>query len=327
MADVRTTTISDAQTVPEAPPSPTHVAIRREDYRPPDWLVPEIRLDFDLDPGRTLVRATLSVERNGAHDRPLKLDGDELKLLSVNTDGQWRIEGKQLVVDISGDRARIQTEVEISPAANTKLMGLYASGGMLCTQCEAEGFRRITFFPDRPDVLSKYHVRMEADAQRFPILLSNGNRIAEGHSADGRHWSEFEDPFPKPCYLFALVAGDLKANRDSFTTMSGREVDLAIWVREADLPKTQHAMESLKLAMAWDEKVYGREYDLAQFNIVAVSDFNMGAMENKSLNIFNSAYVLADQETATDADFDNIARVVAHEYFHNWSGDRVTCRD
>ncbi|MEA3058975.1 MAG: aminopeptidase [Sphingomonadales bacterium] len=206
-------------------------------------------------------------------------------------------------------------------------MGLYASGGMLSTLCEAEGFRRITFFPDRPDVLSKYRVRMEGDATQFPILLSNGNRVAHGDAANGRHWAEWEDPFPKPCYLFALVAGDLKANRDSFTTMSGRKVDLFIWVREADLPRTQHAMDSLKLAMAWDEKVYGREYDLDLFNIVAVSDFNMGAMENKSLNIFNSAYVLADQETATDADFDNIARVVAHEYFHNWSGDRVTCRD
>jgi aminopeptidase N len=330
MPDVRTTTIPDAETAPEAPPSPTHVAIRREDYRPPDWLVPQIRLDFGLDPERTRVSATLSVERNGAHDRPLRLDGDGLKLISVKLDGgeaAHRIDGEQLVIDVPADRATIETEVEISPAANTKLMGLYASGGMLCTQCEAEGFRRITFFPDRPDVLSKYHVRMEADAQRFPILLSNGNRIAHGDAADGRHWAEFEDPFPKPCYLFALVAGDLKANRDEFTTMSGRKVDLAIWVREADLPKTQHAMNSLKLAMAWDERVYGREYDLDQFNIVAVSDFNMGAMENKSLNIFNSAYVLADQETATDADFDNIARVVAHEYFHNWSGDRVTCRD
>jgi aminopeptidase N len=328
MADVRT--LPDAQTAPEAPPSPQHVATRREDYRPPDWLVPEIRLEFDLDAERTHVRATLSVQRNGDHDRPLVLDGSELKLLSVRVDGQdgkWRLENSQLVVDLTGSEATVETEVEISPAANTKLMGLYASGGMLCTQCEAEGFRRITFFPDRPDVLSKYHVRMEADVARFPVLLSNGNRVADGESADGRHWAEWQDPFPKPCYLFALVAGDLKANRDTFTTMSGRKVDLAIWVREADLPKTHHAMNSLKLAMAWDENVYGREYDLDQFNIVAVSDFNMGAMENKSLNIFNSAYVLADQETATDADFDNIARVVAHEYFHNWSGDRVTCRD
>ena len=325
MADVRT--LPDAQTAPEAPPSPTHVAIRREDYRPPDWLVPEIRLEFDLDADRTRVRATLNVERNGEHDRPLRLDGDGSKLVSVKADGEWRMDGPQLVVEVPGDRATIETEVEIDPAANTKLMGLYASSGMLCTQCEAEGFRRITFFPDRPDVLSKYRVRMEGDAGRFPVLLSNGNRVAAGEAADGRHWAEWEDPFPKPCYLFALVAGDLQANRDSFTTMSGRKVDLAIWVREADLPKTSHAMDSLKLAMAWDEKVYGREYDLDQFNIVAVSDFNMGAMENKSLNIFNSAYVLADQETATDADFDNISRVVAHEYFHNWSGDRVTCRD
>src|SRR5438270_3256434 len=330
MLDVRTTSISDAQTAPEAPPSPTHVAIRREDYRPPDWLVPEISLDFDLSTETTRVRATLGVERNGTHDRPLKLDGDELELASVQVDGQpadYRMDGPTLVLDVRGDRATIQTEVVIHPAANTKLMGLYASNGMLCTQCEAEGFRRITFFPDRPDVLSKYHVRMEGDAAAFPVLLSNGNRVAHGEAPDGRHWAEWQDPFPKPCYLFALVAGDLKANRDSFTTMSGRKVDLFIWVREADLPKTQHAMESLKLAMAWDEQVYGREYDLDQFSIVAVSDFNMGAMENKSLNIFNSAYVLADQETATDADFDNIARVVAHDYFHNWSGDRVTCRD
>jgi len=329
MLDVRTTT-AETQNIPEAPAAPTHVAIRREDYRPPDWLVPEIELDFDLELDRTRVRARLTVERNGAHDRPLKLDGDELKLLSVEvdgSDGKWRLEGKQLVIEIAGDRATVETEVEINPAANTKLMGLYASNGMLCTQCEAEGFRRITFFPDRPDVLSKYRVRMEGDAKAFPILLSNGNRIAHGEGENGRHWADWEDPFPKPCYLFALVAGDLKANRDSFTTTSGRKVDLFIWVREADLPKTQHAMDSLKLSMAWDEKVYGREYDLDQFNIVAVSDFNMGAMENKSLNIFNSAYVLADQETATDADFDNIARVVAHEYFHNWSGDRVTCRD
>ncbi|HWU93932.1 MAG TPA: M1 family aminopeptidase, partial [Sphingomicrobium sp.] len=331
MADIRSTPpLSDAQTAPEAPPSPTHVAIRREDYRPPDWLVPEIRLDFDLDAECTRVRATLQVERNGEHARPLRLDGSEVKLVSVKLDGvdaDHRFEGDQLVVDIAASRATVETEVEIRPAANTKLMGLYASGGMLCTQCEAEGFRRITFFPDRPDVLSKYSVRMEGDATLFPILLSNGNRVAAGEGADGRHWAEWQDPFPKPCYLFALVAGDLQANRDSFTTMSGRKVDLAIWVREADLPKTAHAMASLKAAMKWDEEVYGREYDLDQFNIVAVSDFNMGAMENKSLNIFNSAYVLADQETATDADFDNIARVVAHEYFHNWSGDRVTCRD
>ena len=334
MADVRTTTLADAETAPEAPPSPKHMAIRREEYRPPDWLVPDIALRFTLGLEKTRVQSKLSIERN-PEAKPatkiLRLNGDGLQPLGVWIDGtptdKWTMEGGDLLIELSGDRHEIGIENEIAPAANTKLMGLYASNGMLCTQCEAEGFRRITFFPDRPDVLSKYVVRMEGDAAQFPILLSNGNRIAEGKSDYGRHWAEYEDPFPKPCYLFALVAGDLKSNHDSFTTMSGRNVDLAIWVREADLPKTQHAMNSLKLAMAWDEKVYGREYDLDLFNIVAVSDFNMGAMENKSLNIFNSAYVLADQETATDADFDNIARVVAHEYFHNWSGDRVTCRD
>jgi len=333
MADVRTT-LPDAETAPEAPPSPKHVAIRREDYRPPDWLVPSTELRFTLGIEETRVQSKLLVERNpDAAQRAsvVRLNGDGLQPAGVWVDGQqtdeWSMDGGDLLIELPGDRHEIGIDTEISPAANTKLMGLYASNGMLCTQCEAEGFRRITFFPDRPDVLSRYRVRMEGDASLFPILLSNGNRVAGGESADGRHWAEFEDPFPKPSYLFALVAGDLKANRDSFTTMSGRKVDLAIWVREADLPKTQHAMNSLKLAMAWDEKVYGREYDLDQFNIVAVSDFNMGAMENKSLNIFNSAYVLADQETATDADFDNIARVVAHEYFHNWSGDRVTCRD
>ena len=324
----------DIRTNPEAPPSPTHVAIRREDYRPPDWLVTEIGLRFTLGIEKTRVQSKLSVKRNPdaqTDTNVLRLNGDELTPAGVWIDGEqsdeWTMEGSDLLIELCGDQHEIGIDTEINPTANTKLMGLYASNGMLCTQCEAEGFRRITFFPDRPDVLSKYRVRMEGDANLFPVLLSNGNRVAHGDSADGSHWAEWEDPFPKPCYLFALVAGDLKANRDTFTTMSGRKVNLFIWVREADLPKTQHAMDSLKLAMAWDEKVYGREYDLDQFSIVAVSDFNMGAMENKSLNIFNSAYVLADQETATDADFDNIARVVAHEYFHNWSGDRVTCRD
>jgi aminopeptidase N len=306
------------------------MTIRREDYRPPDWLVPAVHLDFALDGPATRLRAQLTVERNGAHDRPLRLDGDELTPLSVRVDGEavaWEMDGPVLVVPIAGDQATVETEVELNPSANTKLMGLYESGGMLCTQCEAEGFRRITFFPDRPDVLSRYTVRMEADAERFPILLTNGNPVRTGTAEGGRHWAEWEDPFPKPSYLFALVAGDLQANRDSFTTMSGRKVDLAIWVRDGDIPKTAHAMASLKAAMQWDEEVYGREYDLDLFNIVAVSDFNMGAMENKGLNIFNSRYILADRETATDADFDGIAGVVAHEYFHNWSGDRVTCRD
>src|SRR5687768_10990907 len=318
--------MSDARLNPESPPSPEHVAVLRKDYRPPDWLVPEVALDVALDAERTVVRARLNVARNGGHDRPLRLAGDELELVRVSG-GDWAIEGEELVIAIDGDQATIETEVAVTPNANSKLMGLYASGGILCTQCESEGFRRITFHPDRPDVLSRYKVRMSADKARFPILLANGNLVGHGDGDGGTHWAEWDDPFPKPSYLFALVAGDLKRNGDRFTTMSGRKVELNIWVREKDLPKTAHAMASLKAAMRWDEKVYGREYDLDLFNIVAVDDFNFGAMENKGLNIFNSRYVLADQETATDVDFDNIAGVVAHEYFHNWSGDRVTCRD
>ncbi len=316
----------DVQNAPAAPP-----VIHREDYRPPDWLVPHVDLDFSLAAERTRVRATLSVERNGDHDRALRLDGDELVPLVVRVDGEetanWALEEGALVIPLDGRAHRIETEVELNPAANTKLMGLYASSGLLCTQCEAEGFRRITFFPDRPDVLSRYHVRMEAVRGTYPVLLCNGDPIGEGDLADGRHWAEWDDPFPKPCYLFALVAGNLHANRDTFTTGSGRKVDLAIWVAENDVPKTAHAMAALKTSMEWDEKVYGREYDLAIFNIVAVDDFNFGAMENKGLNIFNSRYILADPDTATDIDYDGVLGVVAHEYFHNWSGDRVTCRD
>ncbi|MEA3038002.1 MAG: aminopeptidase, partial [Sphingomonadales bacterium] len=312
----------DVQTAPAAPPA----ANRREDYRPPDWLVPEIALDFDLDPERTRVRARLSVTRNGAHDRPLKLDAQALTLVEVKVDGKPADHSYAdcvLTIPLAGETATVETLVDIAPRANTQLMGLYESGGILCTQCEAEGFRRITPFVDRPDVLTRYNVRMTADKAAYPVLLSNGDPVASGEAEGGRHWAEWRDPFPKPCYLFALVAGDLVANRDSFTTRSGREVALGIWVREADLPRTAHAMASLKAAMKWDEEVYGREYDLEMFNIVAVSDFNFGAMENKGLNIFNSRYILADAETATDADFDAIAGVVAHEYFHNWSGDRV----
>jgi aminopeptidase N len=305
--------------------------IRREDYRAPDWLAPEIALDFDLDPAKTRVKTRLSVVRNGVHDRPLVLNGEGLKPLSVSVDEagftSWRIDQDGLVLDLSGDAHVIETEVEIVPERNTQLMGLYASGGLLCTQCEAEGFRRITFFPDRPDVLSRYAVRMAADKAAFPVLLANGDHVGSGDLEDGRHWAEWRDPFPKPSYLFALVAGDLAVNADSFTTMSGRRVDLGIWVRAADLPRTRHAMAALKTSMAWDEQVYGREYDLDVFNIVAVDDFNFGAMENKGLNVFNSRYILADPETATDLDYDGVLGVVAHEYFHNWSGNRVTCRD
>jgi len=322
----------DVHSTLAAAPAAPHV-VRREDYRPPDWLVPDIALDFDLAPGATRVSAKLSVTRNGAHDRPLRLDGDALTPVAVAVDGKaihdWRSESGQLVIDLPGDAHIVETEVVIAPATNTQLMGLYASGGLLCTQCEAEGFRRITFFPDRPDVLSRYTVRMAADRAAYPVLLANGDNVANGDGieAGGRHWAQWTDPFPKPSYLFALVAGDLHANRDSFTTMSGRVVELGIWVRAADVAKTAHAMAALKTAMRWDEDVYGREYDLGVFNIVAVDDFNFGAMENKGLNIFNSRYILADPDTATDVDYDGVAGVVAHEYFHNWSGNRVTCRD
>ena len=308
-------------------PSITH----REDYRPPEWLVPEIALDFELDPVATRVRARLEVVRSAADAGPLTLDGGGQTPILVRVDGEdrtdWTIARGALVIPLAGDAHVIETEVEIAPDRNTQLMGLYASGTMLCTQCEAEGFRRITFFPDRPDVLSRYTVRMTADKARYPVLLANGDPVASGDLAGGRHWAQWRDPFPKPCYLFALVAGDLVANRDVFRTASGRDVALGIWVRRDDLALTRHALAALKLAMAWDERVYGREYDLDVFNIVAVDDFNFGAMENKGLNIFNSRYILADPETATDYDYDAIAAVVAHEYFHNWSGNRVTCRD
>ena len=310
----------DAQMTPQP--------VRLGDYRAPAWAVPEVELDFDLAPERTRVRARLTVERRG--DGPLVLDGQELELVALSVDGVPRPErpsGETLVLALERDRAVVETEVVIAPRANMRLMGLYASGGNLCTQCEAEGFRRITFFPDRPDILSTYKVRITADRAAFPVLLSNGNPAGSGEAEGGRHWAAWHDPWPKPCYLFALVAGPLHAARDRFTTASGRTVDLAIWVAEGDLPKTAHAMAALKAAMAWDEEHYGREYDLDVFNIVAVGDFNFGAMENKGLNIFNSRYILADPETATDYDFDAVAAVVAHEYFHNWTGNRVTCRD
>jgi aminopeptidase N len=308
-------------------------AIRREDYRPPEWLVPEISLDFELGAERTIVRATLKVERAEAIEGfTLRLDGDGIVPIHVRSaargsDIEWRMDGKDLLIELGTDADTIEIATQLNPKANTKLMGLYESGGILCTQCEAEGFRRITFFPDRPDVLTRYRVRMTAEKARYPILLSNGNLEASGDLPDGRHFAEWNDPFPKPSYLFALVAGDLACNRDGFVTRSGRTVRLGIWVREGDVPRTAHAMGSLKAAMKWDEEVYGREYDLDTFNIVAVADFNFGAMENKGLNIFNSRYILVDPETATDMDYDAVAAVVAHEYFHNWSGDRVTCRD
>ncbi|QKG70990.1 aminopeptidase N [Erythrobacter mangrovi] len=319
--------MADAAPQPKAPPM-----IRRDDYRPFGWLVPETKLDFELGLESTHVTATLTVARNAKADPApvIRLNGDGLEPESVLVDGvpatNWTMDEGDLMLPLTGEAHEIRIATTIQPSTNSQLMGLYASNGMLCTQCEAEGFRRITFFPDRPDVLSTYTVRMSGPKAQFPVLLCNGNRIAVGEGGDS-HWAEWHDPWPKPSYLFALVAGDLVARNDSFTTMSGRKVELNVYVREGDLDRTEHAMESLKRSMKWDEEVFGREYDLDLFNIVAVSDFNMGAMENKGLNVFNTKFVLADPETATDADYDGIEGVIGHEYFHNWSGNRITCRD
>ncbi|EJL30078.1 aminopeptidase N [Novosphingobium sp. AP12] len=325
---VENTQVADAAPPPASPP-----VIRREDYLPPAWLVPQVALDFRLGVDATHVVSKLSVTRNAAGNgtSTLRLNGDQIAPLAVRVDGRevndWRLDGGDLLVELTGEAHDVEVETSVNPAANSQLMGLYASNGMLCTQCEAEGFRRITFFPDRPDVLSTYSVRMSGDKAGFPILLANGNCTATGEGEDGTHWAEWHDPWPKPSYLFALVAGDLVANHATFTTSGGRVVDLNIWVRPGDEDRTQHAMDSLINSMRWDEETFGREYDLDLFNIVAVSDFNMGAMENKGLNVFNTRYVLADPETATDGDYDAVEGVIGHEYFHNWSGNRVTCRD
>ena len=302
--------------------------VRREDYRPPDWRVPEIVLEFELDPARTRVKARFEVIREGSHRLPLRLDGAGLKLLSLRVDGRaaaHQLDKTGLTIRLAGDRAAIETLAEIAPGRAQ--LGLFEADGLLCTQCEPEGFRRITFFPDRPDVLARYRVRLTADRTRYPVLLSNGNPAGAGDLADGRHWAEWDDPFPKPSYLFALVAGDLAANRSAFVTATGRQVELAVWTRAGDLPRTGHIMTSLQAAMRWDEEVYGRHYDLDTFNIVAFAGFAFGAMENKGLVLFDSANVLVDPETATDAGRDRAATLVAHEYFHNWSGNRVTLRD
>ena len=309
---------------PATPPT-----IRLAEYRPPAWQVTDVALRFELDAARTRVHAKLDVVRTG-EAAPLDLDGEDLTLVSVAVDGvpvTPEITAAGIRLTIPGTRAIAETVVDIAPDANTVLLGLYASGGNLCTQCEAEGFRRITYMVDRPDVLARYSVRLEADATLYPVLLSNGEQHAAGPLSEGRHFAEWVDPWPKPSYLFAVVAGNLGVLRDTFVTASGRTVALGIWAATADLPRCAHAMAALKTSMRWDEVNYGREYDLDTFNIVAVADFNAGAMENKGLNIFNSKYILADPETATDDDFDAVAAVVAHEYFHNWTGNRVTCRD
>ena len=307
-------------------------AIHLADYKAPDFLIQTVKLDFALDPQATKVSARLEIERRTA-GAPLVLHGEQLKLIAIALDGRslssgdYRLDDKSLTIALVPDRFVLETVAQIAPAANTALEGLYQSGGMFCTQCEPEGFRHITWFIDRPDNLSVFTVRIEADRKRYPVLLSNGNRRDGGVLENGRHFALWHDPFPKPSYLFALVAGDLGAIRDRFVTMSGRSIELAIYVEHGNEPRALYAMDALKRAMKWDEEAYGREYDLDIFMIVAVSAFNMGAMENKGLNIFNDKVLLASPETATDDDYARIESVVAHEYFHNWTGDRITCRD
>ncbi|MBD8732418.1 aminopeptidase N [Pseudomonas sp. CFBP 13710] len=307
-----------------------------KDYQAPDYLIDETHLTFELFDDHSLVHAQLVMRRNparGAGLPPLVLDGELMELLGVKLDdsdlgaADYQLTADSLTLQPRSEAFTVDTSVRIHPETNTALEGLYKSTGMFCTQCEAEGFRKITYYLDRPDVMSRFTTTLIADQQQYPILLSNGNPVGNGPQEDGRHWATWEDPFVKPAYLFALVAGDLWCVEDSFTTVSGRDVALRIYVEPENIDKCAHAMTSLKKSMRWDEEAYGREYDLDIFMIVAVNDFNMGAMENKGLNIFNSSAVLARAETATDAAHQRVEAIVAHEYFHNWSGNRVTCRD
>ncbi len=304
------------------------------DYTPPDFQVPTVELDVVLDPASTTVRSTMTVKRSNQNTRaPLKLDGEHLELEAIFIDGSklgkddYQFGDNQLRIENVPDDFILQIENKIRPKDNTSFTGLYTSGEILCTQCEAEGFRRITYFPDRPDILSCYTVRISGDRKKYPVLLSNGDLTESGLSDNNSHFAVWKDPYPKPCYLFAMVAGNLSVLQDEFVTQSGRKVQLEFYAPEQDLHKCHYGMDCLKRAMQWDEEVYGREYDLNRYMLVAVDEFNMGAMENKGLNIFNSKYVYAKPESATDQDYEAIESVIAHEYFHNWSGNRVTLRD
>jgi aminopeptidase N len=307
-------------------------AIHLADYKAPEFRVTRVHLDFALEPEATMVTARLEIERQSGNG-PLILQGENQALLRISLDGralgadEYLLDEKSLTLANPPAKLTLEIESRIDPAANTELEGLFLSNGMFCTQCEPEGFRRITYFLDRPDNLSVFTVRIEADKEQYPVLLSNGNRVQRGDLPDGRHFAIWHDPFPKPSYLFALVAGDLGSIHDSFTTMTGRKIALDIYVEHGNEPRARFAMDALKRSMKWDEQAYGREYDLDIFMIVAVSAFNMGAMENKGLNIFNDKVLLATPETATDDDYARIEGVVAHEYFHNWTGNRITCRD
>ncbi|MGB6055667.1 MAG: aminopeptidase N, partial [Burkholderiaceae bacterium] len=313
----------------------TPTLIHRKDYAAPAYLVDTVELGFDLDPVATRVASRLTLRRNPAAsaDAPLTLYGEALELVALRMNGKplpkraWRLDGGALQIANAPAQLTLDIETVTHPDRNSSLMGLYVSNGNFFTQCEAEGFRKITYFPDRPDVMAKYTVMLRADRKKYPVLLSNGNLVEQGDLGDGRHYAKWEDPFKKPSYLFALVAGDLVCQEERFRLQSGREVLLQVWVEEGNLDKTQHAMDSLKNSIRWDEERFGLELDLDRFMIVAVGDFNMGAMENKGLNIFNTKYVLANPRIATDADYAGIESVVGHEYFHNWTGNRVTCRD
>ena len=309
----------------------TPQTIYLKDYKAPDYMVMHVDMRFEIFDEKTLVHTKAQYTKNSDEDNDLFLNGQQLKLISCKMDGKEidpKTDEKGMTIPAPGkDIFTLEIITEIYPALNTALEGLYQSNGTYCTQCEAEGFRKITYYQDRPDVMATFKVTVEADKESCPVLLSNGNLVDEGEQSGGRHYTVWEDPTPKPCYLFALVAGDLVHIKDQFTTISGNDVDLYIYVREGDENQCDHAMESLKKSMKWDEEVYGREYQFNRFNIVAVSDFNMGAMENTALNIFNTALVLAHQDTATDTDFIRVESVIAHEYFHNWTGNRVTCRD
>ncbi len=312
-------------------------AVYRKDYCPPDYWIDTVDLNFDLGDHVTVVRSVLQVRRNtdniNSAGKPLALNGKKLALQQVFINGEalsaeaYQADAEHLVIHQVPDQFELTTVVHIKPQENTELVGLYQSNGNFCTQCEAEDFRRITYFLDRPDVMSTYTTTITADKTKYPVLLSNGNRVDSGEYDDGRHWVRWEDPFRKPCYLFALVAGQLSCHSGSYTTRSGRNVRLEIWVEPQNIDKCEHALQSLQKSMQWDEETFGLEYDLDIYMIVAVNDFNMGAMENKGLNVFNSKFVLCRPETATDDDYEDIEAVIAHEYFHNWTGNRVTCRD
>ncbi|MBC7940659.1 MAG: aminopeptidase N, partial [Chitinophagaceae bacterium] len=311
--------------------------IRREDYVAPAYTIRAVDLTFDLDPAKTIVASKLHIERAaGQGHQPLRLHGDELTLLRVQADGEsvsFRHDAGDLVIDNPPDADSFVLEIRntCAPDKNTRLQGLYTSHGGFFTQCEAEGFRRITYFLDRPDVMAVYTVTLRADKARYPVLLSNGNLLEEGSLPLGvggvRHFAKWHDPFPKPSYLFALVAGKLVAREQRITSRAGRQHLLQIYVRPGDLEKTEHAMNSLVASVVWDEARFGLALDLDRFMVVAVEDYNGGAMENKGLNLFNTKYVLANAGTATDTDFSGIESVIAHEYFHNWTGNRITCRD